>query len=157
MARKKRKRVYKIMKLTDECDQKVKDGRADVNLEYDTHYWDVECIADYFFMEYYPDDVNGVYDNFYRQNTCLTVWYHIRKKRIYEDGRYLSIDIPEEIYIVSKKSKYRDEFVEVYRTRDMDELAGLFQLFNDYESVAWWINYETFMESFDMLWDTDED
>lgn len=154
MAKKKRKRVYKIMKLTDECDQKIKDGHADVRLEYGTQDWDAECIADYFFMEYYPDELNGVYDEYYRQNTCLTVWYHVRKKRIRENNRYVMTDIVEEIYIVSKRSRH-GEFIEVFRTRDMDELAELFQMFNGFESVAWWIDYESFVQSFEYLWDAE--
>lgn len=150
--KKKRKRVYKIMRLTEECDQKIKDGQSDVNLEYGTHYWDAECIADYFFMEYYPDDISGVYDDYFRQNTCLTVWYHTRKKRIRENGRYVLEDIVEEIYIVSKRNR-ANEYIEVYRTKDMDELANLFQSFNEYDSIAWWVDYETFVNSFHMLWD----
>lgn len=156
MAKRKRKRVYKIMRLTPDCDRKVKDGEPDVNLEYDTSYFDAECLADYFFMEYYPkseeDQLLYPHDEYFRNNTCLTVKRHNRVKRMFlGNGRYKSITITDETYVISKLSSRFNDYIDVYETDSLDELASTFQLFNEYSSVAWWVDYETFIEAFQTL------
>lgn len=155
---KKRKRVYKIMRLTPECDEKVKNGDADVTYEYGTTYFDAECLADYFFMEYYvkSEEEQKLYpdEEYYRNNTCLTVKKHNRVKRMFlGNGKYKSITITDEIYIVSKLSTRFDDYIEVFRTDSLDTLAEVFQLFNEYSSIAWWVEYESFIDSFHLVWD----
>lgn len=153
---KKRKRVYKIMKLTPECDQKVKDGVADVNYQYDTHEWDAECTADYFFMTYNPSDVFPNMDIYYRDFTMLTVNRHYRKCReCIEVGKYRSYDVCDENYIISKYDTISNSYLEVYRTSNMDSVVSVFQLFNDYSSVAWYVDYQSFIDPFVSLISSD--
>lgn len=153
---KKRKRIYKIMKLESECDQKVRDGVPDVNLVYDTHNWDIACLADYFFMEYYPKSdeelLESPNEEYFRGITCVSVKRHNRVKRVRnENGSFSSIKVTDETYILLKQDFSDELYKEVYQTDNMDELVGTLQLFNDYSSVSWWVDYSNFTEAFSML------
>lgn len=146
---KKRKRVYKIMKLTTECDRQIKDGVMDVDYDYANHGWDAECLADYFFMEYNPSEQLPEIDFYYRQHTMLTVEKHYRRCRTkVADSKYRTYVVCDEKYIISKFDQDSASYLEVYRTQDMDELARVFQLFNEYGSLDWWVDYRSFIDPF---------
>lgn len=137
------------MRLTEECNQKVKEGKSDITLEYAINQWDIDCIADYFFMEYYPDEE---LDCYYRNSTRLSVLYYnrVRRIRVRENGKtkIRNEQVQYETYVISKFGTDVNDYIDVFKTDDMDVLANVMQLFNEYSSIAWWTYYEGFISSF---------
>lgn len=137
------------MKLTPNCEQKIKDGVADIAYEYNTDVWDAECIADYFFMKYNPSEIINNMDVYYRDFTMFTVLRHYRKKRERcADGKYYCYLVSDECYIISKYDIASNSYLEVYRTDNMNIISNIFQMFNEYSSIAWYVDYKSFIEPF---------
>ena len=138
--KKKRKRVYKIM--LDE-----------------TKIFDVECLADYFFLEkdYEQAELDPNVDCYYRQSTCLVVYRHKRIKRVtVSKGKYKSILVTDETYEIQKLDVKRGYYFPVWETDSLDELAYVFQSFGEFESVSWWSGYEQCKSAFPLIFEEEE-
>ena len=127
--KKKRKRVHKIM--SDEID-----------------HFDMDCLADYFFLEKDVESDDKI-SYYYREQTLIVFSQNKRMiRKMVSNGKYEVIPKIDTTYELYKFDLNAHEYLYVWETDSLDELANVMDLFNEYASISWWAGYKECSNAF---------